>query len=251
MSRFVKNPNLPQGKVSTLVCGTNDKSILGFFGGYGISVLQNAANPFVDPAVSTHADMSVLYLGDGLVLLDKNQAKLRQQLSELGFEAVETDEEIKGTYPDDVKLNFTVTQEYVIGNFGYADSRLTELIGARRKINVRQGYCKCSTLVADENAIITDDPSIHRNAVENGIDSLLISKGDIHLDGHDYGFIGGASGKIAHDTVVFFGDVTLHRDFENISAFLKKHGCGYICTDNSELRDIGGIVVLEEKSHKC
>ena len=102
MSRFVKNPNLPQGKVSTLVCGTNDKSILGFFGGYGISVLQNAANPFVDPAVSTHADMSVLYLGDGLVLLDKNQAKLRQQLSELGFEAVETDEEIKGTYPDDV-----------------------------------------------------------------------------------------------------------------------------------------------------
>lgn len=32
---------------------------------------------------------------------------------------------------------------------------------------------------------------------------LLISSGDIKLEGYDYGFIGGASGKISDNTVVF------------------------------------------------
>ena len=62
-----------------------------------------------------------------------------------------------------------------------------------------------------------------------------------------YGFIGGASVKIAADSVLFFGDVTRHRDFEKINSFLESHGCGFVCTDNGPLRDIGGAVSLIEE----
>ena len=246
MSRFIRKPNLPEGKVSTVICGTDDEHILSFFKSNGITVLKNALNPYIDPSVSTHADMTALYLGNGHILLDKNQITLKNELAKLGFNVTETADKIKGAYPDDVKLNFTIAGEYVIGNFPFADSTLIELISDKNKINVKQGYCKCSTLVVNENAIITDDASIHRSALENGIDSLLISKGDIHLDGHSYGFIGGASGKISADTVVFFGDITAHRDFESINSFLFKYGCTFVCSDSFKLRDIGGILPIKE-----
>lgn len=246
MSSFIKNPNLPEGKVSTVICGTDDKSILSFLKKQNISVLKNAKNPCIDPCVSTHADMAALYLGDGHILLDKKQIQLKSELSELGYRVSETAEEIKESYPGDIKLNFTLVADFIMGRISDADVKVVELTEPKKKINVRQGYCKCSTLVVGENSIITDDASIHRKVLENGFDSLLISKGDICLDGHGYGFIGGASGKIDKDTVVFFGDVTKHSDFQSIRAFLTKYGCSYVCTDDSQLRDIGGIVALKE-----
>lgn len=246
MSRFVKTPNLPEGKADTLICGSDDKHILNFFARENIRIIKNEKNPCVDPAISFHADISALHLGGRRLLIDKKQERLKNELVLLGCEVFDTEEEIKGAYPGDVKLNFTIAGEYAVGNFTLADSRLPELIRYKKKLNVKQGYSKCSTLVVRENALITDDPSIHRVASENGFDSLLISKGDIRLSGHEYGFIGGASGKISPDAVVFFGDILKHRDFEKIKAFLLKHGCDYVCTDKRELRDIGGIVVLTE-----
>ena len=76
---------------------------------------------------------------------------------------------------------------------------------------------------------------------------LIHQKGDIALCGHPYGFIGGASGKISDSTVVFFGDIRKHGDFERISEFLHLHGCDFECTDKGSLRDIGGILPIIEE----
>jgi hypothetical protein len=121
------------------------------------------------------------------------------------------------------------------------------MISSKKKIEVKQGYCKCSVLIVDENSVITDDESIHRKMSENGIDSLFVSKGDISLPGHEYGFIGGSSGKISKETIIFFGDVRNHRDFKKISEFITNHGCKFICTDSGALRDIGGFISITEE----
>lgn len=247
MIKFIINPNLPQGCVDKIICGTDDTDILKFFHDKNITVLANDPNMHIDSAVSTHADMAALHLGDKIIIIDKAQRSLKKALIDNGFCVTETLAEIAGEYPDDIALNFTVTDGYIAGNFTFADDNLLKLLSDKTKIQVKQGYCKCSVLVIDDKAIITDDESIYRKASENGIESLLISKGDVMLSGHEYGFIGGASGKISSDTVVFFGNIKLHRDYEKISCFLKKHGCSYICTDNNSLRDIGGIIPLTEK----
>ena len=116
-----------------------------------------------------------------------------------------------------------------------------------KKINVRQGYCKCSCLNVSENAVITDDECIYKALCLNEIDALLISKGDITLNGHDYGFIGGASGKISKTDILFFGDVTKHRDYKKIAGFIEKHGCKIISLD-FPLTDFGGIIPITEKA---
>ena len=247
MMKYIKNPNLPETKVNTVICGTEDEDILDFFKRNDISIISIKPNNEIDIAVSTHADMAVSHLGNNVIIADKNQKNLQEELCSLNFKVHFAKNEISGKYPQDIALNFAVVGNNIIGNFKYVDENLLNLISDKRKIDVKQGYCKCSILVIDENAVITDDESIYRKTTENGIDSLLVSKGDILLSGHEYGFIGGASGKISKETVVFFGDIRKHKDYEKIVLFTKKHGCNFICTDDKELRDIGGIISIIEE----
>lgn len=247
MMKYIQNPNLPQSKVKILICGTEDEAVLDYFRNNDISVIGISPNINIDNAVSTHADMALLHLGNNVVIADKNQTNLSDELQALGIVVNYTQKEIFGNYPSDVALNFAVVGNYVIGNFKYADENLMNMIADKKRINVKQGYCKCSVLIVDENAVITDDESIYRKTTENGIEALLVSKGDISLPGYEYGFIGGASGKISKNTIVFFGDISKHDDFEKIVSFIESHDCKYVCTDNKKLRDIGGFIsVIEE-----
>jgi len=191
--------------------------------------------------------MAALHIGKYNIILDKRQKRLKDKLVKIGFFVYETEKEIAGNYPDDIKLNVAVMGDLVFGNMSYTDKNALNLLSDKEPVTVKQGYTKCSVLVVSENAAITDDETIYRKMSEKGIDSLLISKGDISLPGHGYGFIGGASGKISENEVVFFGDITRHKDFSLIFAFLQKHGCSLRCTDNGPLRDIGGIIPLTEE----
>ena len=248
MISFVEKPNLPADQVKTVICGTDDERIMNYFRRKGISVLKNSPNPYIGTAVSAHADMAVLHLGNERIIVDKNQTKLIEALTKLDMNILTTEKNIAGEYPDDIGLNFAFCNNYVLGNFAYCDKAVLDSVNEYKKIAVKQGYCKCSVLVVADNAIITDDSGIYKKALENGLDALLISKGDISLDGHPYGFIGGSSGKISKDKVVFFGDIKKHRDSEKIIAFIFKYGVSFDCTDDGELRDIGGIVPIIQQA---
>lgn len=252
MMNFVKKSNLPDGRVIALICGTDDERILSYFARESIKVIKNEPNPHIDKAVSDHADMAAIHLGKNRIIIDKKQTVLAEKLTELGMKVSESEREIAGRYPLDIGLNFALFGDCVMGRLSDADSVLMKAIQKYEKIEVKQGYCKCSVLIINEKAIITDDESIQRKASEKGIESLLISKGDISLDGHPYGFIGGASGKISKDKILFFGNIEKHRDFQRIRAFLSEFGCSYECTDEAVLRDIGGIIPLcEEADNLC
>ena len=247
MSSFITNPNLPKTKVRKIICGTDDEKILSFFKREQIEVVTFNANPHIDSSIESHADISALHLGGNKIIIDKSQKMLFEKLSALGMDVYTTEKSIEGDYPCDIALNFAVFGEAAVGNFKYADKNLVEQLKNKKLIGVNQGYSKCSMLVINETAIITDDESIHKKMVSYGIESLLVSKGDIVLEGHTYGFIGGASFKISADTVVFFGDATAHRNYPDIKLFAEKYGCKVISTDDGCLRDIGGVVTLTEE----
>lgn len=247
MTNFIKNPNLPMGKVTSVICGELCPELNSFLESRGIKRFVIESNSHIDHAVRFHADMATVHLGGNKIIVDKNQIDLIKDLEHEGFTVIETKGEIKGEYPCDISLNFTVIKDRIIGNFRFADEALTDNISYFKRINVKQGYCKCSCLVISDSALITDDKSIYDNALRNSLDCLLVSKGDVTLDGHEYGFIGGASAKISATEVLFFGDITKHTDYKKIAAFIKKHGCKIISLD-FELTDFGGIISITEKA---
>ena len=115
-------------------------------------------------------------------------------------------------------------------------------------INVNQGYTKCSICVLTEKAIITDDESVYKSTQNFFDDVLLISKGSIRLETKDYGFIGGATGKLAKNIIAFNGRVDSHADHNIIIDILNKYSIVPLELISASLEDIGSIIPLYENS---
>ena len=146
-------------------------------------------------------------------------------------------------YPLDVRYNACSTGRYFIHALEYTDERLLEACDELGliKVNVRQGYSKCSITQVDEESIITYDEGIFKACTRAGLDVLLISPGHVKLEGYDTGFMGGASGKIG-DEILFNGDISAHPDFERIASFIEKKGLRIRYFREFPLTDIGTIV---------
>ena len=246
MSKFIEHPNLPRKKVSAVICGELCSELNDFLDSSNIERICIEPNNFIDTAVRYHADMAVLHLGSDKIVIDKNQKHLCDVLLKKGFDVSFSETEIKGEYPRDIALNFAVFGNNFLGKLNCADEALADLTCNLNHIPVKQGYAKCSCLIIEENAIITDDESVYKALLHNGTDVLLIGKGDVRLCGHDYGFIGGASGKISQSEILFFGNITKHRDYKKIADFIEKYDCEMKYLD-FPLTDFGGIVPIVEE----
>lgn len=223
----------------TVIIGKHEK-VIEKLAGKGVRCLILEDNDDIDSCVRNHADMAAHKLPDGRILLDRRQQRAAEEIRNLGYKVIFTEENISGAYPNDVLLNAARVGETVICNEKYISREI--ISSSTGIIDVRQGYAKCSICEVSENAFITDDIGIFRKCAEN-FDVLLIKKGDITLSGQNYGFIGGASAKIG-DKVFFFGSLDTHRDGEKIKAFLYKYGIAYECLFDGNLTDIGSAIPI-------
>lgn len=149
-------------------------------------------------------------------------------------------EKIGPKYPENIIYNAACTGKYFIHNIKYTDPQLLKEAENLEIISVQQGYTKCSTLIVDENHIITSDIGIY-NSCYGKLDILLITSGHIKLKNFDYGFIGGASGRIG-DTIFFNGDLSGHPDHEKITAFIESCDLKIKYFTEYPLEDIGSII---------
>ena len=79
---------------------------------------------------------------------------------------------------------------------------------------------------------------------KNGFDVLLLQKNCVNLEGYKYGFIGGASGKIAPDKIAFMGDISLHPEYDRIKRFLYKRDIEPISLSDEPLTDFGSLLPI-------
>ena len=154
------------------------------------------------------------------------------------------------SYPDNVLLNGLFLDGKLYGKMSAIDPIVLDYCSAEQipVINVNQGYTRCSTLIINEHAAITADSSIANALKYNGVEVLQISPGHILLEGYDYGFIGGA-GFCDGESVIFFGDISRHPDYQLIRTFCEKQHrtIRVICKENP-LTDIGGVVEINHET---
>ncbi|MGN1418573.1 MAG: DUF6873 family GME fold protein [Acutalibacteraceae bacterium] len=250
MIKFVKSPNLPKNNIKTVICGTNDETILNYTKSLGIEIIQSDLNLNVDERIAAHTDISVHHLKDNCIICDNSQQELIQKLRNTGMKVIISQYERSSDkkYPFDCALNFTRISDCLIGKQTVMCQELNQYAKSQqlKLIHVNQGYCKCSTSVIDKDAFITDDISIYKAGIANGFDCLYISKGSVRLKEFDYGFIGGACVKTSKNNLLFFGDITKHDDFNKIDEFLKRRNCSYDFIKDYPLTDIGGMIPIIE-----
>ena len=191
-----------------------------------------------------HADMQILPINNDIFLVNECTVLAEKLPKE---RLLFCNKKAGNKYPEDILLNFLHLNNTLYGKLSAIDKNLLDYCKENniRTVNINQGYARCSTLVLNKKAVITSDLSIEKALKKDGVEVLLISSGSIVLDGYDYGFIGGASGKIEENTIAFFGNVTSHPDYKKIENFCDNHNISInvICPYMS-LTDIGGMVKI-------
>lgn len=198
-------------------------------------------------AIKYHPDISVCNLGEGNIVVAPNVYDFYlNKLKPLGFNIIKGSSYINSRYPDNIQYNITIMGEFAIHNFNYTDKKILEYIEKKslKKININQGYSKCSICIVDENSIITSDKGIYESVKKYGLDCLLIRPGNINLFELDYGFIGGCTGFISKNEIAFLGDVKKHPDYEFIKKFIKSKNKEIVNLSKEKLLDLGSIIPL-------
>ena len=153
-------------------------------------------------------------------------------------------------YPDDVKYNICQIGKKIIHNFKYTDSLVNDYINSIgiEKINIKQGYTKCSIAVTSENSCITSDEGIYKTLQKENIDVLLLRDEIIHLQDKNKnitnmnGFIGGSS-CIIDNKFILFGDSDKLNSKSKLVDFLNKQKLELIDFKNLEIIDYGGVIL--------
>jgi hypothetical protein len=219
----------------------------------GFDVLSVPKNSRLDEPVSAHPDMRFFTLGNKIFISNEEKDELSyitSKLEALEYEIIYSSVSISKKYPADIAFNCFTVGKYLFGNLPYLAPEILE--EAKRQgytlISVKQGYSKCSTLIVDDNSIITADPSIYTSAVSAGLDALFINNPDgaIKLCGYSCGFIGGASG-VFDNTVYFCGDISKHPAADAIISFCESKNKAPLSLSKEELYDLGSLLFFKKK----
>ena len=251
MSAFVQQPNLPEHCAALVYSGKYADKLAKALELLDISSIFLPDNPDIDARLSGHADLSILHSGGNHLFLAPylKGSALEAELQRMGVSICFPKITQREYYPRDAQLNLCIAGDHFIYNGKTAAREIVDYLTIRRHsrgILCRQGYSRCCVCVVDESSVITADRGIAASARDYGLDVLLIQPGYILLDGFDYGFIGGASFKIAADKLAFTGHLRYHPDADKILHFLDAHGVVPIYLTQHPAFDIGSAIPLLE-----
>ncbi len=187
--------------------------------GYELSLVKETG--LVSKPVSSHPDIYMCRLKNEVFFGDRSK--------------------LVPEYPGDVLYNAAVLGDYIICS-KYTDPELISRSGCKQ-ILVKQGYVKCNLVVLSDHHVITEDEGIYKAlGAYSDINCLLISPRQVRLPGHEYGFIGGASGLVDGE-IIFNGDLSRHSDYKAIADFVSVAGVGIKYFPDYPLCDIGSIIL--------
>ena len=237
---FLKTPYLPQGRVLLAVGDVKIASA------EVIEPFNLAALPF---SMRRHADLSFCYLGRGVaVCAPEAYTYYKEKLTPWGIRLIKGDKSVGSNYPYDASYNVAIVGKRLFCKVDITDSTLLSEAKALgyEIININQGYAKCSVCPVDENSAISADMSFYKAAVKNGVDVLLITNGNICLEGFENGFFGGSTYCAQKGVIGAKGDMKTLPEYGKIREFLNKRGIDTAQGDGA-VTDFGSFIPLCEE----
>lgn len=199
-------------------------------------------------AINGHPDIQLNILKnkerDHIVVQKNINNNFKEILKSNNIKYILSKSSLSNTYPNDIILNSLILENYFIHNLKFSDKNLLKSQNLKTKINVSQGYTKCSILPVRDNALITSDKGIFETLKDYDFDILLLPPGDILLPSLNYGFIGGTGGMISNDKMAFFGDLDSYNWGEEVKKFLYKYDISPIALRKGKLIDRGSLLTL-------
>jgi hypothetical protein len=211
----------------------------------GYDLIEIGRTGAVYDVVSSHSDIYLCRIGDGLIVAPEQLSLIGGELQRLQVKFTAGDSRLGFRYPENVKYNAAQLGNHLIHNTKHTDRAILDKADelGLNLLHVNQGYTKCNLVPVVENAVITSDEGLAAVLGKHGIEVLLISIGHVALTGFPYGFLGGASGRVGEE-ILFNGNLSAHPDFEKIGEFIREKGLKPVWFESYPLEDIGSVIQL-------
>lgn len=216
-------------------------------------IIQLPPDNSLPEAVNGHSDLLIFKIDNKLVTRKSYYRTAEDKIDliceKCGLELILSNAEAGDKYPSDCGLCAAVSGRNIICRKASVDEeilRLADVLGYNL-INVPQGYSNCSCAVLADGAIITADRGIAKVTLENGIDTLLITEGNVELPGYAYGFIGGATG-LGGNILYFCGNLESHPDHAAIKEFASNHNTKCVSLSDEKLYDVGSLLFISKQA---
>ncbi len=210
--------------------------------------------------ISSHVDIFCTKLNDTLILEPSVYNLLKEQINKEDLckkNIISGNELVSYKYPNDIKYNVCQIGRYVIHNFKYTDKSVLEKIYnmGLEKIDIKQGYSKCSIAVIDEKSVIVTDKKIANALQKKQIDVLLLENENIikniklfslkndNMYSNMNGFIGGAISRFK-DKIVIFGDLEKIDINYKIYDYITSKKLEIVQFKGHDIVDYGGIIEI-------
>ncbi|MDI6600821.1 MAG: hypothetical protein QME46_03465 [Thermoanaerobacteraceae bacterium] len=216
---------------------------------WGMKVIPVYTHQHLQQSISSHPDMLIYSICNQVIYAPGTSYNTLRNIQSLGFKIIEGATALTCNYPGDIAYNIARIGNKIFHNLKYTDSLLRNLLESYgfKFVHVNQGYTKCNICILGDKAAITEDKGIADVLEREGIDVLVIPPGNVRLSGYRNGFIGGASGLLSGDTLVFTGKLLNREVREKIEKFIEKHNLILKYLSDDEIIDIGSIISLNQE----
>lgn len=194
-------------------------------------------------AISGHPDIFFCKINDHLIIAPNLPESYKKTLQELNISYVEGEEPVGKKYPESAKYNVVTTEKYLMHNFRYTDSSITNNEGDLDLIHLNQGYSRCNLLPLKNDHFITSDEGVKRVLQNYNLNVLHVNPDDIQLPGFKHGFFGGACG-VVDNSVFILGSLENYKDGEKVKTYLHSLEYEIIELFEGPLFDGGSILFL-------
>lgn len=149
------------------------------------------------------------------------------------------------SYPDIASYNISISDNYLLCNLEICEKSILEQLTNQKIINVKQGFCRCSTLALKKDIFITSDSGIYKTLLKNDVKVYFFPSETIHLEGYKNGLLGGCFGiDEEKNRLIIAGNLDYFDNGNLLKILFKKLDYQILELDDCPLIDVGGFFVL-------
>jgi len=193
--------------------------------------------------VSSHPDLFFCTNGENVVVAPNIPEKYKSVFKSRNKNIIPGKTGVGEKYPGSARYNVVLTESLLIHNLKITDPVVLETFSNLRKIDIPQGYARCSLLPLKNNSFITSDKGIYKVLEKEGFNVLYGNPEGIVLPGFKNGFFGGTAGVI-DNKVLITGSLKYFQEGDKVKDFIASAKMEIIELYDGPLFDGGSIMVL-------
>lgn len=206
-------------------------------------LLQLYVSDITYEAIAGHPDIFFCKTNNQLITAPNLPYEFKNILTGYGINFIEGDNNVSSKYPGTAIYNAVSTPDYLIHKLSITDPVILKYSEGIEKINIEQGYSRCSLVPLKDNNFITSDEGIYKTLTSKGFKGCLVSSKEVLLPGFQNGLIGGAFG-IYGNRVFIIGSLKYYSEGEKIRDYLSSLSYEIIELYEGPLFDGGSIIIL-------